>query len=469
MKPITTTFFSTLDRQQTIDCLKFLLLPWKWKNLKNGKCVKEAEELMKNYLSIKSPQSSHDDGENCDRTIYSFYNGRAALYYALKTAGVKKGDDVIIQAYTCVTVPNAVIEVGAKPVYCDIDETLNLDPDDLRKKITNKTKAVIIQHTFGTPARIDEIKKVCDDCHPSQRIILIEDCAHSLGAKYNNRPTGSFGDISMFSFGRDKVISSINGGMLCINNKNLKIENSHIKDGYCLPSPPYLLIIRNLLYPILAEISLKWYNNLKIGKIIMYASKKLKLFPLILNKREKTGNSYIHLNYYRMPNVLAYLLIKQFKKMDGYNEHRKNIAKFYDENLNKINILIPQNNLSHSSINTQQRPSRRDIPRNIDPIFLRYTIFTKKAKELIKTAKQHNIYLGDWYRTPVAPKDINLASIGYEQNMCSKAEKYATLTVNLPNHKGITLGDAKMVVEVIKKFQNQNCSKLSQIKLKRKN
>ncbi|OGF20354.1 hypothetical protein A2Y83_02005, partial [Candidatus Falkowbacteria bacterium RBG_13_39_14] len=417
------------------------------------------------------------------KRICSFYNGRAALYYALKTAGVGKGDEVIIQAYTCITVPNAVIEAGAMPVYCDIDETLNLDPDDLKKKITDKTKAVIIQHTFGTPAKIDEIREICEGYPLSQRgeinapIILIEDCAHSLGAKYKGRPIGTFGDISMFSFGRDKVISSVNGGMMRVNNENLRIGDSHLK-GDChlpaqtgLPAPPYLLIIRNLLYPILAEISLKWYNKLKIGKIIMYASKKLRLFPLILSKEEKMTSPAPRQNdsvgpvsltrreakipplnkpacagrgriggVYRMPNVLAYLLVKQFEKLDEYNEHRKKIAEFYDKQLASVET-------EHCVRLWRDAPS---LQGQCAPIFLRYTIFTEKAEQIINEAKKHDIYPGDWYRTVIAPKDINLASIGYEQNMCPKAEQYAKLTVNLPNHPGITVEDAGRVVDIIK-------------------
>lgn len=461
-KTITTTFFSTLDREQTIDCLKFLLLPWKWKDWKNGKYIKQAEAELQKYLGVKE--------------VFSFYNGRTALYYALKFAGVGEGDEVIIQAYTCVSVPNAIIEAGAKPIYCDIDESLNLDPNELAKKITDKTKAVIVQHTFGNPARIDEIKEILKNYQPrasidkfifqdtclrkipptpplqkgggAGKIILIEDCAHSLGAKYNNKLVGTFGDISMFSFGRDKVISSVNGGMLCVNN--ISIGDSHLK-GDChlshLSFPPYYLIVQNLLYPILATISLKWYNKGKVGKGIMYAAKKLKLIPLILSNREKNGMRFfceknIRMSRicscgfaqqitYKMPNVLAYLFLHQFEKLDEHNAHRRKIAGYYNEALRGTEINTPK------------------VWDGSEPVYLRYTVLTENAGKIMKEARKKDIYLGDWYRNVIAPVGVNLTRVVYEQNSCSKAEKYAEMTLNLPNHSGIDLEDAGRAADVL--------------------
>lgn len=426
MKTITTTFFSTLDPEQTKDCLKFFLFPWRWGKYKNGESIKKAEELMKKYLSKES-----------DTQCFSFYNGRTALYYALKAAGASYGDEVILQAYTCVSVPNSILALGAKPVYCDIDESLNLDPEDLRKKITKKTKAVIVQHTFGNPAQIDLIKKICDNGAPSARdkIFIIEDCAHSLGAEYNDRPVGAFGDISIFSFGRDKVISSINGGMVCVNNKDLiaKIEDDYKK----LSFPSYALIMRNLSYPLLAAISLKWYNKFKIGKVLMYLGKKLKIIPLILSEKEK-NNFCLNENYlssdtyrYRMPNVLAYLFVKQFKNLSKSNEHRRKLASFYGEKLKDLHINFPL-----------------VLPKSV-PIYLRYAIFSEQALGIINKAKEKNIYLGDWYRNVIAPSDVNLKNVGYVKGMCQRAENFSSLSLNLPNHLGISLMDAERVLKLL--------------------
>lgn len=115
---------------------------------------------------------------------------------------------MILQAYTCVSVSNAIIATGAKPIYVDIDaQTLNINPQLIEKHITQKTKAIIVQHTFGIPADIHAIQSIVK----KHQLFFIEDCAHALGAQYKEKMVGSFGDIAVYSFGRDKVISSVNG------------------------------------------------------------------------------------------------------------------------------------------------------------------------------------------------------------------------------------------------------------------
>ena len=120
---------------------------------------------------------------------------------------IGEGDEVLVQAFTCVAVPNSVLWAQATPVYADIDATLNIDPIDVEKKITNRTKAIIVQHTFGIPADMDALVALAK----KHNILLIEDCAHSLGATYKGKKVGTFGDAAFFSFGRDKVVSSVFG------------------------------------------------------------------------------------------------------------------------------------------------------------------------------------------------------------------------------------------------------------------
>ena len=140
----------------------------------------------------------------------------------IKSFDITYGDEVIVQAFTCLAVPEVVIWCGAKPVYLDIDESLNLDIRLLEKSISSKTRIIIVQHTFGIPAKIDMIKKIAQ----KHNIILIEDCAHSLGAKYNSQKIGTFGDAAFFSFGRDKVISSVFGGLAFINPRSKYYKTS---------------------------------------------------------------------------------------------------------------------------------------------------------------------------------------------------------------------------------------------------
>ena len=139
-------------------------------------------------------------------------SGSSALHLSLLALGIGKDDEVIIPAYVCTALLNAVYYVGAIPVIVDIEKNgFTIDPPSIRKKINKKTKAIIVPHVLGFPARIDEIKKF--------KLLIVEDCAHALGSFYKGKPLGSFGDISIFSFYATKVITTGHGGMLVTNNR----------------------------------------------------------------------------------------------------------------------------------------------------------------------------------------------------------------------------------------------------------
>lgn len=142
-------------------------------------------------------------------------SGTAALRVALASLGLKKNDEVITQSFTFVATVEAIIESGANPVCCEIDETLNMSPHDLEKKITKKTKAVILVHMLGTPGDLQKIKKICK----KKSLILIEDTAWGLGGKLNNKYLGTHGSIGTFSFDYAKAITTGEGGMIVFKNK----------------------------------------------------------------------------------------------------------------------------------------------------------------------------------------------------------------------------------------------------------
>ncbi len=212
------------------DCLiakKYLFLPWHWQHLQEGKNPKLLEEKFCKYLG--------------SRSAISFDSGRSGFYAILKCLGIKDYDEIILQAFTTVALPNAIIWCGAKPIFADIDErSYNIDPGKIEEKITERTKAIVIQHTFGNPAEVDKILEIAK----KHNLFVVEDCAHSLGAEYNGKPTGTFGDASFFSFGRDKVISSVAGGMVITENQSLGEKIKVFRDQ--MPYPPKTHIIKQL-------------------------------------------------------------------------------------------------------------------------------------------------------------------------------------------------------------------------------
>ena len=143
-------------------------------------------------------------------------SGTAALYTALKSLNLKKGDEVITQSHTFVATVEAILEVGAKPVIVNVGKCLNMKPQDLENAITKKTKCIIPVHMLGNPARMDKIMKIAK----KYKIPVIEDACQSIGARFKNKRVGTIGDFGTFSFDYGKNITAGEGGVIFSQNKN---------------------------------------------------------------------------------------------------------------------------------------------------------------------------------------------------------------------------------------------------------
>lgn len=153
-------------------------------------------------------------------------SGSAALKVALAALGVRPGDEVITQGFTFIATFESIIEVGAVPVPAEIDETLNMDPEDFERKITDKTKAVIPVHMLGSPARIQEIIQIAR----KHDIKVIEDTAQALGAAVGGKKLGTWGDMGTFSFDFYKTVTTGEGGMVITNDRDLYVRASEYAD-----------------------------------------------------------------------------------------------------------------------------------------------------------------------------------------------------------------------------------------------
>jgi len=413
-KPIFISLSPNTEKDDILLAWRLKFQPWLWKK---GEAIKKIEEEFKKYLGIKY--------------AISFNSGRAGLIAILEAMKIKLGDEVLLQGFTCNSAVNPILNQGAKPVFVDIDSALNLNPEDLKKKITSKSKAVMIQHTFGWPAQIEEILKIAKDSD----LYLIEDCAHALGAKYQGKFCGTFGDVAFFSFGRDKIISSVFGGMVITNNEKIGERIKEFRDK--LDYPSNFWILQQLLHPILINyLILPAYslaNNL--GRIFLGLFQKLSILSKAVYKKEKRGEIPKYFPK-RLPNALAILALNQFRKLERFNEHRRQIASFYEEELMNTGFNLPLAKNQGDRV----------------PTFMRYPILVNfDTDEILQKLRRKKIFLDDgWRKSPVIPSDTNLEKMKYKFGSCPQVEKVAQNIVNLPTHINISQEGAKKIVDFLK-------------------
>ena len=223
-------------------------------------------------------------------------NGTAALEIAVKALGIKKDDEVLIPNFTIISNALAVIRQQAKPVLIDCDlENWNVKIEDIEKKITKKTKAIIVTHIYSFPNDMDKILKICK----KHNIFIIEDAAEVLGLSYKNKKCGSFGDLSTFSFYANKQVTTGEGGMISVNSEKLYKKCNSLK-------------------------------NLCFGKINRF------------NHDDLGWN-------YRLTNIQAALGLSQLKNIKNTIRKKMEIGNYYYEKLkfnNNIQILPPFNSFS---------------------------------------------------------------------------------------------------------------------------
>lgn len=217
-------------------------------------------------------------------------NGTSALHTALFAAGVGEGDEVITTPFTFVATVNSILMVGATPVLVDIDEgTFNINPREIEKAVSKKTKAIITVDLYGQPVDYSEIRKIAK----KHKLIIIEDAAQSVNASYKGKKTGNLADIGCFSFYATKNITCGEGGMVTTNNKNFYIKAKEFIN-----------------------------HGQRIGK----------------------NYDYVGIGYnYRMTDIAAAILLEQLKKVDMFTKKRQKNANRYNNAFFRTNgIIIPE-------------------------------------------------------------------------------------------------------------------------------
>lgn len=238
----------------------------------------KVQELEKNFAELTG-----------SKYALAISNGTAALHVALFAAGIGLGDEVITTPFTFVATANSILMAGATPVFVDIDEkTFNIDPAEVEKAITSKTKAILPVNLYGQPANYTKLRDIAQ----KHNLLIIEDAAQSVGAKYEDKTSGTLGDLSCFSLYATKNITTGEGGIVTTDDQE------------------------------------------------MY--EKAKLFRHH-GQSEKTRYQYVMLGYnYRMTDIQAAIGIEQLKKVEAINTKRNKTAEIYNNAFKKLQgIVVP--------------------------------------------------------------------------------------------------------------------------------
>lgn len=172
-----------------------------------GKLTEEFENMLCEYTDSKY--------------AIAMCNGTVTLFSCLKALGIGRGDEVLVPDMTFIATANAVLMAGAKPVFCDIDRnSFCIDAEEIDKKITKRTKAIIPVHLYGKSADMEKIIDIAKTCKHS--IPIIEDAAQGIGVRFMNKHVGTFGEMGSFSFYGNKTITCGEGGAILTNDKNLR-------------------------------------------------------------------------------------------------------------------------------------------------------------------------------------------------------------------------------------------------------
>ena len=309
-------------------------------------------------------------------------SGTVALDVALKALKIGPGDEVITSAFSFIASSNCMLFQDAKPVFADIDpRTFNIDPSDVAEKITAKTRALVPIHLFGQPAEMDALKEIAED----NGIALVEDAAQAHGAEHKGQKVGGIGDVGCFSFYATKNMTSGEGGMITTNDQKLADKAR-----------------------------------------------------LLINHGQSKKYHHDTLGYnYRMTEFCAAIGSVQLKKLDGFNEKRRENAKLLSNGIRKLHgLTVPY------------------IENDVKPVFHQYVVrvennYSRNRDELADILTKKSIGVAVHYPIPIYRQSL-YQKLGYEKTTCPNTEDACKKVLSLPVHPLVDREDIDYILDVLK-------------------
>lgn len=323
-------------------------------------------------------------------------SGTAALHIACCAAGITTGDEVITSPITFVASANCVLYCGGRPVFADVrPDTVDIDPDDIKKKITPKTKAIIPVHFSGNPCEMERIQAIAKE----HGLIVVEDAAHALGAEYKGSKVGSgkYSDMTILSFHPVKNLTTGEGGMVLTNDDELYERLKFYRSHGITRDPKYLKINESIN----KDEGIWYYEMHKLG-----------------------------FNY-RITDIQCALGLSQLNKLDSFIAKRREIAAKYDEafrSSDKITVLKETSEArSAYHLYVIQVNERKDLYNKL------------REKGIIANVHYIPVYYQPYYK-----------QLGYERGLCPNAERYYQRCLSIPIYPKLTQQQLDHVVSEIK-------------------
>lgn len=390
------------------DCLaaaSFLLRP---RRIVHGIYIRQYESAFADYIGV--------------RHGVSFSTGRVALFAILQALDIGTGDEVIIQVPSHIVVPNAIRYTGARPVFADSSRrTCNVDLAALERAITSRTRAIVLQHTFGLPADLDAVLRLGRD----RGIDVIEDCVHALGSTYRGARVGGFGRASFFSTEETKTISTTMGGMAVTNDDGLA-QRIRSFQQQCA-GPPTWLTVRYLTklisYHLLTEPHLHRY-----ARALYESLGKRNPLPGPTTEHEAHGARPPRYESC-LSNAQAMLGLRQLRRLDANLTHREQIAGAFMSRLRELGFEMPSP--AHEA----------------SPAYVRLPVYVDDRQAAVTAVAPHAV-LGTWF-TAVLEEAADPRAGGYVPGSCPTAETLAERLVNLPTHQRVSLRDVDAIVRAL--------------------
>tara|TARA_Y100000590_G_scaffold138186_1_gene158197 strand:+ start:30353 stop:31585 length:1233 start_codon:yes stop_codon:yes gene_type:complete len=344
-----------------------------------GPKVIELEQLFKEYFDVDYAVASN--------------SATSSLHCAISSLGIGPGDEVIVPALSMSASATSIIMSGATPVFIDIEDSsstsFNLNASQLKEKLSDKTKAILVVHLFGIPAQMDEVMLFAKE----NNLFVIEDCAQSPGILFNSKYTGTLGDVGIFSFNQSKTMSSGEGGVAIAKDENVALR---------------MQLMRNH-----AEAMIEDFPQAKMENLIGYN--------------------------YRITDLEAAVAIEQFKKLDKFNSRKIDLANEFSIRLEKIEGLRGINKILS-----------KENAVFIYPIIFQKEFFSVDRDYFVEACQKEGIPLVPGYTKPIVDLPLFKDYLGKDDFENARSLHYERLiSAKFCHHKNVSNQDIDMISDAI--------------------